>query len=275
MKKNKILVFGRGFIGERVAQETGAVISDQRISTFSDADREVKRHRPETIINAVGHTGGKNVDGCELDKERTLKANAFVPLILAEAALRRGIAFVHISSGCIYHYDYAKDRPLREGHVPDFFDLFYSRSKIYAERALEVLSKQYPVLIARIRIPLDDRPHPRNILTKILAYRRVIDLPNSITYLPDFINALKHLIKIGARGIYNVVNKGGLRYPDLLDVYRSHVADFRYSVIDAGKLGLVRTNLLLSTRKLEASGFKVRRITDCLEECVSAYLKKS
>lgn len=275
MTKRKILIFGRGFIGERLAEAMGAAVSGRRISRFSDADEEMKRHRPKIIINAIGHTGGANVDGCELDKDRTLSANSFVPIILAEAALRRGIAFVHISSGCIYHYDYAKDKPLTDERIPDFFGLFYSRSKIYAERALEVLSKTYPVLIARIRIPLDDRPHPRNILTKLLAYRRVIDLPNSVTYLPDFINALKHLLKIGARGIYNVVNKGGLRYPDLLDVYRRHVADFRYSVIDAEKLGLVRTNLLLSTGKLDASGFRVRHIKDCLEECVRAYLKKS
>ena len=38
--------------------------------------------------------------------------------------------------------------------------------------------------------------------------------------MPDFAKAVKHLINVEAKGIYNVVNKGGLRYPELLDVYK-------------------------------------------------------
>jgi dTDP-4-dehydrorhamnose reductase len=98
-------------------------------------------------------------------------------------------------------------------------------------------------------------------------------VPNSITYIPDFIRALKHLLKNNAKGIYNFVNKGELRYPDLLDVYKRFVPDFEYSVIDFKELKLNRTNLILSTKKIEASGFKIRSIQEVLEECVKDYLK--
>jgi hypothetical protein len=94
-----------------------------------------------------------------------------------------------------------------------------------------------------------------------------------VTYIPDFIKALRHLIKIKATGIYNVVNKGGLKYPELLEVYKRRVPDFSYKVVDYKKLNIVRTNLVLSTRKLENSGFKVRNIHEVLEECVENYLK--
>ena len=141
-------------------------------------------------------------------------------------ALRKKIKLVHISSGCIYQFDYSQEEPIKEGKIPDFFHLFYSRSKIYAERALEVLSKEFDILIIRIRIPLDNRPHPKNLLSKLITYRKVIDLPNSVTYIPDFIKALQHLLKINARGVYNVVNKGEMRYPFLLDVYKRYVPDF-------------------------------------------------
>ncbi|MCX5704292.1 MAG: hypothetical protein NT066_07390, partial [Candidatus Omnitrophica bacterium] len=187
--------------------------------------------------------------------------------------LRNKIKFIHISSGCIYHYDYSKDKPIKEEKIPDFFDLYYSRTKIYTERALDTLSHRYGVLILRPRIPLDDRPHPRNILTKLINYKEVIDLPNSLTYIPDFIRALEHLIRVDARGIYNVVNKGALRYRELLDVYKEYVPDFKYKVIDFKKLNLVRTNLILSTGKLEKSGFKVKNIHEVLKECVENYLK--
>jgi dTDP-4-dehydrorhamnose reductase len=271
--KRKILIFGKGFIGERLAGSLDSCISERRINSFQDVEDQITRYRPKIIINCIGHTGKANIDKCELAKDESLFANTFVPIILAEVALRNRIKLIHISSGCIYHYDYAKDKPIKEEKIPDFFDLYYSRTKIYAERVLEVLSNRYNVLILRPRIPLDDRPHPRNILTKLITYKKAIDLPNSITYIPDFILALKHLIKIDARGIYNVVNRGALRYCELLDIYKRYIPDFKYKVTDLKKLNLVRTNLILSTRKLKKTGFKVRDIHEVLEECVQNYLK--
>jgi len=271
--KNKILIFGKGFIGERLQGELNCNISSKKIYSFKDAEEEIKRHNPKIIINCVGHTGKRNVDDCELNKDKTLSANVFVPITLAEVALRNKIKLVHISSGCIYHYDYSKDKPIREDRTPDFFDLFYSRSKIYTERVLEVLCDKFNILIVRIRMPLDNRPHPRNILTKLINYKKIIDIPNSITYIPDFIKALQHLIKINAKGIFNVVNKGALRYPVLLEIYKRYVPDFEYEVINYKELNLVRTNLILSTKKLEKTGYKIRDINSVLEECVIEYLK--
>jgi hypothetical protein len=84
---------------------------------------------------------------------------------------------------------------------------------------------------------------------------------------------LRHLISIEARGVYNVVNKGALRYPELMEVYKKHVPDFKYEVIDYKKLNLVRTNLILSPKKLDQSGFRIREIHEVLQECVQDYLK--
>lgn len=269
---DNILILGKGFIGSRLKDAFGCEVSEKIIQSYSDADSEIKKFNPAVIVNCIGHIGA-NVDECEKDVERTLWANSFLPLILAEIAVRNNIRLVHISSGCIFHYDYASDEPIKEERAPDFFELFYSRTKIYADQALLALSRRHPVLIARIRVPLDDRPHPRNILTKLVKYRKIIDLPNSITYIPDFILALRHLIKIEAAGIYNLVNKNPLRYPELLDIYKKYAPDFSYQVIDYKQLNLVRTNLILSTDKLEKAGFKVREIQEVLVECVKNYLK--
>ncbi len=270
----RILIFGKGFMGERLKEAFKADISERRIMNFADAQAEFEKYRPDIIFNCIGYTGKRNVDDCELDKDKSLMANTFVPIILAEVALRNKVKLVHISSGCIYHYDHKKSRPITEGEIPDFFDLFYSRTKIYSERALEVLCKTYNILIARIRIPLDDRAHSKNILDKLINYRQIIDVANSVTYIPDFIRALRYLLKVDARGIYNVVNSGGLKYPKLMEIYRKYVPDFEYKIIDYRKLGLVRTNLVMSTRKLEKSGFKIRKIDDVLEECVQGYVSK-
>lgn len=270
--KNKILIFGNGYIGSRIQEELDCAVSKRRIKSLDDALDEIRTYRPETIINCIGYTG-RNVDDCEKAQDLTLAANTFVPLILADAAVRTRTRFVHLSSGCIYKFDYKNDPPITEERVPDFFDLFYSRSKIYAEQALLPLVKKYPFLIVRPRIPLDDRPHPKNLLNKLINYGKAIDVANSITYLPDFIKALKHLIKIKAAGIYNTVNSGALRYPELLDIYQRSNPDFKYKLVSFKALNLVRTNLILSTEKLRKSGFIVRDIHEVLEECVRKYIQ--
>ncbi len=272
--KNKILILGNGYLGNRLKEGLDVRLSDKRIHSLEDAQEQIREFGPEIIINCVGHTG-RNVDDCELDKDKALMANTLVPIILGEAALRNKIKLIHISSGCIYRFDYSRDKPIEEDRTPDFFGLFYSRTKIYAERSLMALAGELPVLIVRVRLPLDNRPHPRNLLTKLIKYGNIIDIPNSVTYVPDFIRALKHLITINAEGLYNVTNKGALRYPELLDVYKKYVPDFEYKVIDYKELNLVRTNLILSTRKLEESGFKLRDIREVLEECVRDYLRYS
>ncbi len=272
---HKILILGKGFIGLRLQQGLRCALSERRIRSLGDAESEIESHRPQTLINCIGHTGGATTDACEEDPDKSLFSNAFVPLLLAEACLRRRVRLVHISTGCIYHFDRGRDRGISEERIPDFFDLFYSRTKIYPEAALETLSDRYDVLIPRLRVPLDSHPHPGNLLTKLLGYRRVIDVPNSVSYLPDFIDAIKHLISTNAHGIYNIVNRGGLRYPALLEAYKKQVPEFTYDVVDFKDLGLVRTNLVLATEKLERSGFPVRHIDEVLDECVKAYTSSS
>jgi len=272
MGKDKVLIFGHGFIGLRIAEELQCDITNKKINSFKDVQEEIDKYDPKIIINCVGHTGKRNVDDCEIDKDKNLMANTFVPIILAEVALRNNLKLIHVSSGCIYNFDYEHQEPITEEIIPDYYDLFYSRSKVYADNSLNFLSKQFNVLILRIRIPLDNKMHSRNILNKLVKFDKVTDIPNSITYIPDFMKVLKHLIEIDAKGIYNVVNKGGLRHPELLEVYKKYVPEFKYNVIGLDELNLPRTNLVLSTQKLEDSGFKVRDIHDVLEECVKGWL---
>jgi dTDP-4-dehydrorhamnose reductase len=149
--KDRILVLGKGFIGNRLAKELGASVFEGRIENFHEAERKIKGYSPQIIINAIGYIG-RNVDDCELDKDKALMANSFVPVILGEVALRNNIRLIHISTGCFFHYDYKKDKPIDDEENPDFFELFYSRSKIYSEQALRPLSagSGFPWMTARI-----------------------------------------------------------------------------------------------------------------------------
>jgi dTDP-4-dehydrorhamnose reductase len=64
---SNILVFGKGFIGERIARELKTAVSGRKLNYFKDVQGEIDKHKPDIIINCIGHTGKNNVDGCELD----------------------------------------------------------------------------------------------------------------------------------------------------------------------------------------------------------------
>ena len=79
----KILVMGAdGFIGNRLRQEMKeAFFSNAKIYSLTDAEREIEKYKPDILINCIGYTGS-NVEDCELNKEKTLMCNTFIPLIL-------------------------------------------------------------------------------------------------------------------------------------------------------------------------------------------------
>ena len=267
-----ILIFGKGFIGQKLQKYLDCNITEKMVNSFSDAYEEVEKNDPKVIINCIGYTGKNNVDDCEKEKNETLSANTFIPIILAEIAFRKKIKLVHISSGCIYHFNYKNQAPITEEVIPDFFSLFYSRTKIYAEKSLGALLDKANILIVRPRIPLDSRPASKNLLTKLLSFGNIIEIPNSVAYLPDFFSMIKYLISIDAKGIYNTVNKGALRYSELLDIYKKYVPGYEYKIMDIKDFNMTRTNLILSVEKLESTGYKVRDIHEVLEECVKIYL---
>ncbi len=64
---------------------------------------------------------------------------------------------------------------------------------------------------ARIRMPISDDANPRDFITKILNYKRITSLPNSMTVMSDILPillALTHDGKFGGR--VNACNKNWL-----------------------------------------------------------------
>ena len=69
-----------------------------------------------------------------------------------------------------------------EEDAPNFFGSFYSKTKAYME---DMLKSYKNVCILRVRMPISDDLNPRNFVTKIVKYDRVVDIPNSMTVLQD------------------------------------------------------------------------------------------
>ena len=267
-----MIVFGKGLLACRIKEEFVCRQIKEQPRSLDSACRLLKRYKPAVVINCADYSG-KNADDCERDKDLALSDIVFSTIMLAEACIRNKVKLVHVGSGCLFHFDYKKGRPIDESAQPNFFDLFYNRAMIYADSAVNVLAPQFDILVLRIRLPIDSMPHERNLLTKLIKFRKAIKEPNSVTHMPDFIRAFKHLLRIKARGVYNVVNSGALYYPGVLEIYKKYKPSYTYKALSFKELGITRTNLILSNKKLIKSGFKMPDINEVIEECVEKYVK--
>jgi 3,5-epimerase/4-reductase len=270
-----VILGGRGFIGSQLramypdaAAPSGDIADPVWVRSMFDA------LKPGIVINAAGKTGKPNVDWCETHRVETLRSNVVGPLVLLEECLKRECYFVHIGSGCIYDGTRGTEG-FTEEDMPNFTGSFYSLTKATSDQML----KPFPVLQLRLRMPFDDAPGPRNLLTKLAGYKKILDVRNSITYIPDFLRVLKTLVAKHATGIYNVVNPGAIspyeimqRYQQLVD--SAHTFE-RLTLEDLSTVVCAaRSNCILSTKKLEREGIKLFPVHEAIDQALLA-IKKS
>ncbi len=104
-------------------------------------------------------------------------------------------------------------------------------------------------------MPVSDDLNPRNFVTKISKYERVVDIPNSNTILTDLLPASVLLAEHNEKGIYNFTNPGAISHNEVLTLFRDIVRpsfawknftlEEQAKVIKAG-----RSNCKLDTTKL-------------------------
>ncbi len=271
----KILIFGNGWLGNKFRDYFSAKISDVDITDKKQVEGELDRLKPEVVINAVGVTGKPNVDWCEEHKLETVDGNITGPLILLKACLNRGILLVHLSSGCIFSGASSGPDGFSEEDEPMPLS-FYSFTKAKIDEIL----KNFPVLILRLRLPVDSIPHPKNLITKLVNYPKVADVKNSITIISDLLFAAKKLIKKKRTGIYHIVNPGPIKFKDFMELYKKIVApSHKYELIEPEELleqGLVKTgrsHCVLDAKKLEREGIKLEDAIEGIKKCLLEYKK--
>jgi len=273
----KALIFGNGFIGGHFLKYYGgnAIISKVRIEDFSVVKEEIEAQKPDVVINCVGKTGRPNVDWCEDNKMETIASNVIAPLILARACEDLGVYMVHVGSGCVYEGD-KNGEGYSEDDSPNFCGSFYSRTKAWSEEMLA----EFPVLQLRMRMPLDDQPGPRNFVTKITKYEKVISVPNSISVVEDFLKASDELIRKRVVGIYNMTNPGTITHVEILEMYKELVdPEYEYVLFSVGEMERItkarRSNCGLSSRKLESEGIRMRPVKDAVRDMLVKYAKNA
>ncbi len=281
----KYLIFGRsGWL----AQKFNKFLEDSEISEVDITDlgairKELDEKKPEVVINAAGITGRPNIDWCEEHKLETITGNVTGPLNILQVCEERKIYWVHLSSGCIFqgsgphHKGFsALGRPASgwieedEATPPSF----YSWTKFWADEIL----KNFPILIVRLRLPVDVEPNPRNLIDKLLKYDKVIDSKNSVTVIPDLMEATRQLIDKKRTGIYHVVNPGFISPSEIMELYKKIVdPSHKFEVVSdkelykKGLVKAVRSNCVLNSDKLQKEGIILKPIKERIVEVLKEY----
>ena len=238
----------------------------------------LRRDRPEFLINAAGYTGKPNVDACEVHKAECLHGNAVLPGLIARACAEAGIPWGHVSSGCIFTGARPDGSGFTEEDTPNFtfrtnYCSFYSGTKALGE---EVLAGEPNLYVWRLRIPFDQFENPRNYLTKLMRYQRLLEATNSVSQLHEFVAATfacwERRVPFGT---YNVTNPGAVTTSEVVELIRRSgvcVKDYSFFSDEAEFMRQAaktpRSNCVLDSGKLARQGIVLTPVRAAIESAL-------
>ncbi|TKY70896.1 Bifunctional dTDP-4-dehydrorhamnose 3,5-epimerase/dTDP-4-dehydrorhamnose reductase [Spatholobus suberectus] len=91
-------------------------------------------------------------------------------------------------------------------------------------RVEDLLRNYENVCTLRVRMPISsDLSNPRNFITKITRYDKVVDIPNSMTILDELLPLSLQMAERNLTGIWNFTNPGVVSHNEILQMYREFV----------------------------------------------------
>lgn len=228
------------------------------------------------LINAAGYSGKPNVDACEIFKADCLQGNAVLPGIIRESCERAGLPWGHVSSGCIYTGTREDGTGFTEEDKPNFCFRtnncsFYSGCKALGE---ETLKGTFNTFVWRLRIPFNNEDSPRNYLSKLMQYGRLLDAVNSISHLDESVLACWQCWeKRIPYGTYNITNTGSVTTRDVVVAIKKHLLPNKeFIFFDSEEefmkvaVNTPRSNCVLDNSKLLKAEIAISNVHDAIEK---------
>ena len=284
-----LLLGGHGYVGNAIQKNLNVrglpyVVASRKSSDYSQPDVLVnllRDIRPEFLINAAGYTGKPNVDACEIHKTECLAGNAVLPGIIRQACEKSNIPWGHVSSGCIFTGARPDGRGFTEQDLPNFSFRqnncsFYSGCKALGE---EVLEGAQQCFIWRLRIPFDHLDGPRNYISKMMRYDRLLSATNSLSHLDEFADAcVASWLQRVPFGTYNLTNPGSVTTRDVVRLIHKHALSakqFHFFDSEDQFMQLAakapRSNCVLDSSKAIAAGLPLSPIEEALEKAMAGW----
>jgi dTDP-4-dehydrorhamnose reductase len=205
----RILLIGRGQIGSALARDMTGFDVHVWQHDIDDLSREVlETVAPDAVINAAGKT---DLAWCEANAREAIRSNLEAPVRLYRRILSCDIdiRFIHFSSGCIWDGPYTKDgKPFTPDSLPSPACL-YSWTKAASDAMLMDIEPNR-IAILRPRQVYSGSLSPRNTISKLLKYPKLIDTPNSVSSVAIIEKTVKHILSSEDNwsGIWNIYDSG-------------------------------------------------------------------
>lgn len=184
-------------------------------------ERALSAIRPTVVINSAAYTA---VDKAESDVERAFALNRDGARMLAEAAAKRGIPIIHMSTD--YVFDGSKAGPYVEDDETSPATVF-GRSKLEGEQAVREANPKHIILRTAWIFSPAGRNFVKTMLTQAASQPRVRvveDQRGSPTYAPHLVAAILDLARIvsapgaeGPWGVYHAANAGTTTWRELAE----------------------------------------------------------
>ena len=234
-KTHKILFYGsKGWIGGLFMKYLQnirlfeVIIGEERIENNETLLTEITKHKPDTIISFTGRTSGyhnnqqiNNIDYLELPGKlyENMRDNFIGPINLAQICLALNIQHIYLGTGCIYTYNDDK-KIFGDDDKPNFFGSSYSTMKGNTDQEIR---KYKNTLNLRIRMPISYDTNQRNFIDKIVNYKNICSVPNSMTVLEDMFPIISKMIINRTTGSYNLTNPGAIEHNEILEMYKKYI----------------------------------------------------
>ena len=285
-----VVLGGNGYVGsafQKHLEQRSLPFQVVSRSTVDYSDRDVlleflKAVRPDFVINTAGFTGKPNVDACEVQKTACLAGNAVLPGIIRDVCEHLTIPWGHVSSGCIYTGANSDGSGFTEEDAPNFSFRqnncsFYSGCKAIGE---EVLVDADHCYIWRLRIPFNEVDSPRNYITKMMRYDRLLNATNSLSHLDQFVEAcLACWTKRIAFGTYNLTTPGFVTTRDVVQMISKHgLSNKQFSFFETEEEFMQiaaktpRSNCVLDTTKAVAAELPMAPVEEALELALKSWI---
>ena len=294
----KVLIYGSyGWIGTQfldilknndINYIVGIIRSDDEVALIKELDDVSPTH----VVSFIGRTHGiidntkyTTIDYLEQPGKLTenIRDNLFAPILLANLCSQRNIHYTYLGTGCIFKFD--DSHPFEqedngfgftEQDKPNFFGSSYSIVKGFTDRLMHQFNKS--VLNLRIRMPITGEENSRNFITKIINYKKICSIKNSMTVLPELLPFVLDMMRNKTVGTMNLTNPGLISHNEILDMYKEIVdSDFVYENFSPEAqrkiIACDRSNNYLDTTRLESLYPTVHNITDSVRSCLISYKK--
>jgi dTDP-4-dehydrorhamnose reductase len=208
----RILIIGNGYIGSALRDALEEFEIHQWTKDIDDlSTEEITRIAPDAIINAAGKT---DLKWCEEHPRETFRSNVEAPVGLYQriSSLNKRsaapIRFLHLSSGCIWDGPFDENGKPFTPQSPARPAAYYSWTKAASD---QLLLQEDPknLAILRPRQVYSSLRSPRNTISKLMSYPRLVSTQNSMSSMEIIIKTVRHcLTESDWTGVWNIYDKG-------------------------------------------------------------------